>query len=344
MPVRSRWCNGVVPNDLWSLADVIKTADERLRGGHAAAARVWPSGFGLLDVYLSGGLRSGELLLLGGPQGMGKTTFALQALRNVVRAGNAGIYFSYEHDPQTILEKLIAVEAGDALGVEALPLRRIREALEASDGRPGALADRLAGAPGGAQAVRAVTDYADRLIVHRSSGTLTNVQAIKEATARVGQGAGQPAVVVVDYLQKVAVLDGPDIEDERITIVVEGLKDLALELGVPVVAVAAADKDGLVAGKRLRVANLRGSSALAYEADVVLIMNEKYDVVARHHLVYNLSNSEAYRNWAVVTIEKNRGGLDKIDLEFRKRFEQGRFETEGRPVSEQLIDDRVFTE
>ncbi len=333
-----------VTNELWSLADVITSADEQLRGGRAAAGRVWPSGFPPLDVYLTGGLRSGELILLGGPQGMGKTTFVLQVLRNVVQAGGSGIYFSFEHDLQTILEKLIAVEAGDALGVEALPLRRIREVLEASDGRAGSLADRLSGAPGGPQAVRAVTDYADRLIVHRSSGALTDVQAIREVTSEARQRTGQLPVIVIDYLQKVAVPDGPGIEDERITIVVEGLKDLALELGVPVLAVVAADKAGLVAGKRLRVNDLRGSSALAYEADIVLIMNEKYDVVARHHLVYNLSNAEAFRNWAVVTIEKNRSGLDKIDLEFRKRFEQGRFETDGRPVSEQLVDDRVFTE
>ena len=46
----------------------------------------------------------------------------------------------------------------------------------------------------------------------------------------------------------------------------------------------------------------------------------------------------------MVSIEKNRTGIDRIDLEFRKRFEQGRFETEGSPVSEQLVDERVFVE
>ena len=65
----------------------------------------------------------------------------------------------------------------------------------------------------------------------------------------------------------------------------------------------------MAAGKRLRVHHLRGSSALAYEADVVLLMNDKYDVVARHHLVYDVGNAERFRNWAVMTIEKNRGGM-----------------------------------
>ena len=117
-------------------------------------------------------------------------------------------------------------------------------------------------------------------------------------------------------------------EEERITYVVEQLKDCALSLEVPVTAIVAAEKASLVAGKRMQVHDLRGSSALAYEADIVLILNDKYDVVARHHLVYHLDNAERFRQWVVLTIEKNRSGIDKVELEFMKRFEQGRFERE----------------
>jgi len=58
-------------------------------------------------------------------------------------------------------------------------------------------------------------------------------------------------------------------------VVVERLKDLTLSLRVPILAIVAADKASLVSGKRMRVHDLRGSSALAYEADVVLILNDK---------------------------------------------------------------------
>jgi replicative DNA helicase len=150
--------------------------------------------------------------------------------------------------------------------------------------------------------------------------------------------------VVVDYIQKIAVPDGPDTEDERTTIVVEALKDLALDLDVPLLAIVAADKEGLASSGRLRIHHLRGTSALAYEADVVLMLNDKYDVVARHHLVYDVTNAERFRGWVVMTIEKNRSGLDRIDLEFRKVFEQGRFDADGAPVAEQLVDERVFVE
>jgi hypothetical protein len=46
----------------------------------------------------------------------------------------------------------------------------------------------------------------------------------------------------------------------------------------------------------------------------------------------------------VLSVEKNRFGRDSVELEYKKRFDQGRFEPDGREVAEQLIDDRVFTE
>jgi len=111
-----------------------------------------------------------------------------------------------------------------------------------------------------------------------------------------------------------------------------------------VLAVTAMESEGLESGTRLRVHHLRGSSALAYEPDVVLLLNDKYDVVSRRHLVFDPLAAERYRGWAVLSIEKNRSGMDHVDLELRKRFEQSRFETDVQAVNETLIDERVFRE
>jgi replicative DNA helicase len=324
------------------LSAVLAEADAKLRRGESAAGLVWPTGFRPLDAYLSGGLRSGELALVGGPQGFGKTTFVLQVLRNVVEQGGYGLYLSYEHDHHTVLERLIALEAGLLLGPAAVSQRRIREALEALDGRRGTLAHRLADSPAGPEAVAKVASYADRLFFHRANSTQTDVAAISRQMRQVAEISGDLPYVVVDYLQKVAVPGGSDREEERVTVVAEGLKDLALDSKVPIVAIVAAERTGLVAGKRLRVHDLRGSTALAYEPDVILLLNDKYDVVARHHLVYDLGNADRFRGWAVLTIEKNRSGLDRIDLEFRKLFDQSRFDADGQTVAEQLVDERVF--
>jgi replicative DNA helicase len=330
---------------LRALDEVLDTADASLTKGESAAGKAWPTGFSPLDAYLSGGVRSGELVLVGGPQGFGKTTWVLQVLRNIVAGGDHGVYFSYEHDEYTVLERLLALEAGLIYGAEAVGLRRIRSALEAVDGRGDlALDARLANTNGGQEALQAVRQYSKRLFFARANGSTTDLREIAARAEQITEATGHAPVIVVDYLQKVPVPDGPSSEEERITVVAEGLKDLALRLQCPIIAIVAAEREGLVAGKRLRVNNLRGSSALAYEPDVILLMNDKYDVVARHHLVFDVGNAERFRSWAVVTIEKNRSGLDKIDLEFQKHFEQGRFDTKGNVVSEQLVDERVFVD
>ena len=330
--------------DVRSLDVVLAEVDDRLSQGESAGSTVVATGFGMLDTYLNGGLRSGELALLGGPQGLGKTTFALQVLRHVVRDGGRGMYFSFEHDAPTVLQRLIAAEAGEAMGMDAVPLRLVRDAMENRDGRTGALSARLRAIPGASEAVDVVRGYAERLAVVRCSGTSTDLGAIRSVIEDFAARAATAPLVVIDYLQKVPVPGGSDGEDERVTVVVEGLKDLCLDLDVAILAIVAAEKQGLVAGTRVRTHHLRGSSALAYEPDVVLVLNDKFDVVARHHLVFNTSNAQRYRSWAVLTIEKNRSGVDRIDLEFRKRFEQSRFEVQGQPVVEQLVDERVFVE
>jgi len=329
---------------LHSLAEVLTETDAKLRLGHTAGARVWPTGFDALDVALTGGFRSGELVLIGGPQGLGKTAMALQMLRNTVAANRSAILFSYEHDAHGLLERLLAIEAGAIAGTDAVSLTKIRAGFEARHSATHSIEERFAETVGGAEAVRALQGYGDRLHLHTSSGMHTTLDEIRRAVRDVTERDGRAPLVLVDYLQKVPVPGGPPSEDERVSVVVEQLKDLALEVGAPVVAIVAAEKGSLQAGKRMRVHDLRGSSALAYEADVVLLLNDKYDVVAKHHLVYHLGNAERFRHWVVMTIEKNRNGADHLELEFQKRFEQGRFEPEGRVVEEQLIEERVFRE
>lgn len=330
--------------DYLALSGVLEQADSRLRSGSHAAPRIWPSGFLALDTVLHGGFRSGELILLAGPQGLGKTTFALQVLRFIASLGRSSVYFSFEHDQQTLLERLIAMEAAEQAGVGAVTLDRVRRAFESSHSKRLSLVDRLAETPGGVEALESMTRYGDRLVLHRSTGASTTLDAIRDVVNQVRKDTASLPFLVVDYLQKVKIPYATETDDDRIAKIVEGLKDLALEIDVPVFAIVAADKGGVVAGKRMRTQHMRGSTALAYEADTVLIMNEKFDTVARHHLVYDVGNAERFKDWAIISIEKNRNGVDKVDLEFRKRFEQSRFEREGRRVTETLMDERVFVE
>src|SRR5437868_781282 len=96
---------------LVSLSYVLSRTDSSLREGRRVAAQTWPTGFVPLDGQLGGGIRQGELVLLGGPQGLGKTTWAVQVARNVARAGGRVLYFSFEHEHLSFLERIIAQSA-----------------------------------------------------------------------------------------------------------------------------------------------------------------------------------------------------------------------------------------
>ena len=60
------------------------------------------------------GIRQGELLLLGGAPGAGKTTLCLQMARNIAVSGQANVlYACYEHPPEYVLDRLLVQETID---------------------------------------------------------------------------------------------------------------------------------------------------------------------------------------------------------------------------------------
>lgn len=324
--------------------DVLERVDRRLLDPESDAI-VWPTGFALLDGELGGGLRAGTLTLLAGAQGQGKTTFAFQMARHAAKSGRPVVLLSFELEAETLLQKAISAEAAERSSStrSALTVQDVRSAFEASDHTGIGLPERLSEHPGGIEALTAVTHYAPQFYIHRSTSTQTTLDVIRAAVKDVLVEQGVAPLVLVDYLQKVCMPDHLS-EEEQVTRVTEGLKDLSIEFECPVVAISASDRAGLEPGTRMRARNMRGSTSLAYEADVVLILSSKSDVVARHHLMYAANDGAHFKEWSVLTIEKNRSGRTGGELEFRKQFEWGRFVAEGQYVSEKLVDERVYTE
>ena len=93
---------------LTSLSAVLERADSRLRSPDGGV-RLWPTGFPLLDEAIGGGFRSGTLNLIAGPQGQGKTMFALQAARAAVKTGRSAVFFSYELEADALTQRLVAM-------------------------------------------------------------------------------------------------------------------------------------------------------------------------------------------------------------------------------------------
>lgn len=314
-----------------TVAEAVAELGRGVQQGRASTA-VWSTGLSPLDAHVGGGMHAGDLVLLAGPQGAGKTTIALQVARNVVAHGGEAVYVCFEHSVAQLVERLVVMEAALVAGSIGPTLEEVRSRLE--HGAP-SLERALDGLPGVPEALRRIESYGTRLRLVGARGDVTDLDDIA-AYARGGDG---PCLVVVDYLQKVVVA-GVDDEDLRVARIATRLKDLALELGCPVLAVTAVDRAGLDA-RRIRSRHLKGSVTLAYEADLVVVVQDKFDIVAREHLVYDLTLAEEFRRWFVWSVEKNRHGADHVEMEFRKRLSQGYVEPHGRPVTDALVDERV---
>ena len=297
------------------------------------------TGFDLLDRVLEGGMRVHDLVLIGGGPGVGKTIAALQMARNIAANGRPVVYVSYEHDAPTMIGRLLALELGEVAQPDLLPeLDRLRDVAVQCAAGFRSLEAAIREEPLLAQAASRVDSYAHRLTLVRASGRWTDTTALESLVRDHGADGG--GVLFVDYLQKVAMQPEPDQEAEKVTRVVEDLKDLALQTNVAVVAVAASDWDGLKSG-RMRLHHLRGSSALVYECDVAIILNEKHHSVSRDHLVYDPVKAERFKQQVIFTIEKNRGGPAMVDLEHQKNFLHYRFDPQGSYLAERLADDRI---
>ncbi len=324
-----------------TVSALVEELSEELRSGQARELVPIPTGFQPLDNVLTGGLHPGELVLIGGAPGTGKTILALQWARTFARSGVTALYVGYEHEEADLLGRLLALEMGERPGAEEPDMEKVRLRLQEAAAQGGmGLRDVLDQDPLARHAYERIETYADRMWLLKASGRYTGVDELEQI---VRPHASHRTVLIVDYLQKIALHPEAPDEAEKVTRVTESLKDLGLRYKVPIVSIVAADREGLRA-PRLHLHHLRGSSALAFEADVALILNHKWDIVSKVHLAYDPVHAGEFHDWSVLSIEKNRGGPNLIDLQFRKDFAHFRFDPRGGMVTEKLVDERLYVE
>src|SRR5579864_8216627 len=70
------------PSQPRSVAEVLASVDQMVRTGAAQELIPFPTNFTPLDQVLAGGLRPGDMMLVGGTPGVGKTVVTLQWARN----------------------------------------------------------------------------------------------------------------------------------------------------------------------------------------------------------------------------------------------------------------------
>lgn len=253
-----------------------------------------PTGFRKLD-YLTTGLHEGDLVILAGRPGQGKTTFALNLVRHVSAQDKVGVLcFSLEMSAEQLTMRMIAHG-----GVDSRKFRTARE-ITAEDLQ--AMANEC-------------SMLEKRSIYIEDTGTL-NVLEARAKARRIKRELAQRDIklglIMIDYLQMMDGTSGERIENRALEIsaVSRGLKSLAKELKVPVLALAQLNRAVEARPKRRpQLSDLRDSGAIEQDADLILFLYSEDEESDREQQIVERK----------LLIGKHRNGpTGLIDLTFHK--------------------------
>jgi len=246
-----------------------------------------PTGFSDLD-KLTGGLQRSDLLIVAARPSMGKTAFALgMAYGAAVQHGRKVGVFSLEMSAEQLVQRLLATETG--VDSHRLRLGNIDDSEW----------DRISRAFGRlAEAEIYIDDSAN-----------ASVMDVRSKARRLQAEHGLD-LIIVDYLQ---LMSGRRTENrvQEISEISRGLKGLARELNIPVVALSQLSRAVETrADHRPMLSDLRESGSIEQDADIVMFIfrDDKYD-----------ENSEK-KGIAELIIAKHRNGpVGSVNLRFFER-------------------------
>lgn len=211
-----------------------------------------PTGYEDLDM-LTAGLHGGQLIVLGARPGMGKTALALCIGIYAAAHGYHCLMASMEMKAAELAKRAIALVSG----VDSHALRTA--ALTAEQWDRAAMA----------------TEYLDTLPFE-----IKDVAGLKlsmlAAEARKLHRAGRLNLLIVDYLQIMTPSSNAKIREQQISEISRGLKELAMELEVPVIALSQLNRKlEERADRRPMMSDLRESGSLEQDADVIVFVHRE---------------------------------------------------------------------
>jgi len=215
-----------------------------------------PTGLADLDERLDGGMRAGELIIIGARPGMGKSAMAVTIAKHV--ALNEGLpvaVFTMEMPKRQLNTRLLAMRSRIHLSI----LRRPERLRDLHWEKLTAAIEDLRHAP-----------------IHINDEPGLNINQVRSKTRALRRRVGRIGLVVVDYLGLMAGLDPRQPRAYQLEEITKGLKSLAKELGCPVIALAQINR--VVEGRAdpmPQLSDLRDSGAIEQDADIVVFIHRE---------------------------------------------------------------------
>jgi replicative DNA helicase len=249
-----------------------------------------PTGFTDLD-RMTSGLQPGDLVIVAGRPSMGKTSLALNMAEHVaLETGMPVGVFSMEMGASQLVMRMLG-------SVGKLDQHKVRT---------GRLAD---------EDWHKLTDAVGRLNdapIHIDETAALNALELRARARRLHRQYGKLGLIVVDYLQLMSASSQGENRATEISEISRGLKALAKELNVPVVALSQLNRSlEQRPNKRPVMSDLRESGAIEQDADLILFIYRDE--------VYNPDSPD--KGKAEVIIGKQRNGpIGTVTLVFQGEY------------------------
>ena len=283
------------------LADV---ADSAIQRGFSGIAEIVASSFGTIDkLYEQGreitglkthyiefdrmtsGLQDSELIIIAARPSMGKTAWAINIAQNAaVHDGKVVAVFSLEMSKESLLRRMLASEA-------LVNSRKIQTGFLPKEDKGKLLAalERL---------------MESKMFIDDTPGI--NLAEMRAKARRLKQQEGRLDLIVIDYLQLMTGSVGSaqkkfENRTQEVSAVSRGLKALAKEMKVPVVALSQLSRgsEQRTGDKKPLLSDLRESGSIEQDADVVAFI---------HREEYYDRENEDLKGKAEIIIAKQRNG------------------------------------
>jgi len=276
-----------------SVKNELPAAYERLeRISHGDITRGVPTGFTGLDNILSG-LQKSDLVILGARPSFGKTSLALDMIRHVGTKAGFGVgIFSLEMSREQIVDRLISAES-------KVSLWKIRtgKQLDALD----------------YEMIQAAFDRLAQAKIYVDDTPSPNILEIRRMARRLQAEEKNLGLIVVDYLQLIQPRKNSDNPVQQITEISRGLKTIARELSIPILALSQLSRGVEQRDNKVpKLSDLRDSGSIEQDADVVMFIHPTW----RYQQSMDNPSDEGLTE---IHVAKHRNGpLGIVQLRFNK--------------------------
>lgn len=271
--------------------DKLSSAEHELRGV--------PTGFKSLDDIL-GGFQKSDLIILAARPSVGKTALALDIARRTAREHQTPIgIFSLEMSADQLVDRIVSAQSK----VDASVIRKgVRK-------QEGSWRDDIF------RNISTALDDLSRTPIYIDDQAGNTIMKMRSA-ARKLKIEKNLKLLVVDYLQLMAPSTARtgDSMVQQVTEISRGLKHLARELQIPVLALSQLSRNIENRGGKPKLSDLRDSGSIEQDADLVMFIHQTDDDIRDE----SGKMKEVQRKTLIIAKHRN-GPLGEVTLDYHTR-------------------------